>query len=101
VTNMDPSIYSAGASNPFVSYFTGMFRENSSPYLPGTFITASEVNFLIAEAVVRGWVSGSAVDYFKQGIQTSLHQYDRSEEHTSVYNNLNHHIEQFNENQFV
>ncbi len=101
VTNMDPSIYSAGASNPFVSYFTGMFRENSSPYLPGTFITASEVNFLIAEAVVRGWVSGSAVDYFKQGIQTSLHQYDIADKDVSVYNNITHQIEEFNENQFL
>src|SRR5690606_14471521 len=92
VTNMDPSIYMIWASNPFVSYFKVLFRENCSAYHPGTFITASEVNFLSGEAFARAWISGSAVEYNKQCIQSSLHQYDIADKDVNVYNHVTHQI---------
>ena len=101
VSNMDPSIYSGGAANPFISYFSSMFRENSSPYLPVTFLTATEVNFILAEAVVRGWISGSAEEFFKKGILASLRQYDVNNGDMAVYNPTNHKIEAFNESGFL
>lgn len=101
VSNLDPSIYSGGAANPFVSYFSNMFRENTSPYLPGTFLTASEVNLLLAEAAVRGWISGSAEDYYKKGILNSLRQYDVTDGDLAVYNPTNHQIEAYNESEFL
>lgn len=101
VTNLDPSIYGGGASNPFVSYFSSMFRENASPYLPATFLIASEVNLILAEAAVRGWISGSAEEYFKKGIQTSLRQYDITDGDLAVYNPTNHQIEAYNESEFL
>lgn len=101
VTNMDPSIYGGGASNPFVSYFSSMFRENSSPYLPGTFITASEVYFLLAEAAVRGWISGSVEEFYQKGIQASLRQYDIFDQEATVYNPVTHEMEVYHENEFL
>lgn len=98
---LDPNIYNAGAANPFVSYFAPMFRENNSPYLPGTFLTASEVNFTLSEAVVRGWISGSAEDYFKRGILNSLDQYDIRDGDLSVYNPRTHETEPFDQAGFL
>ncbi len=101
IRNLDPSIYSSGAANPFVSYFTPMFRENKSPYLPGTFLTAAEVNFILAEAAVRGWITGSAGEYFRNGIVASLEQYDVSNGDMRVYNPGTHEIEAYDQNIFL
>ncbi|NLB26783.1 MAG: SusD/RagB family nutrient-binding outer membrane lipoprotein, partial [Bacteroidales bacterium] len=101
IGNLNPNIYSGGASNPYVSYFASMFRENTSPYLPGTFITASEVYLILAEAVVRGWISGSAEEFFKNGILTSLRQYDIFDGDLKVYNPVNHKIQAYNEDEFI
>lgn len=39
---------------------------------PSVLMSYSEVQFLLAEAAVRGWISGDADIYYKQGIQASL-----------------------------
>src|SRR5690606_34965157 len=101
IRNLDPSIYSSGAANPFVSYFAPMFRENNSPYLPGTFLTAAEVNFILAEAVVRGWITGSAEEYFRKGITASLEQYGINDGDMRVYDPETHHIEAYDQNAFL
>lgn len=46
---------------------------------PMFFITYAQTSFLLAEAAVRGWINGNAVDYYKAGIQAhfkQLEQYD-------------------------
>lgn len=101
IRNLDPSIYNGGAANPFVSYFAPMFRENKSPYLPGIFLTATEVNFILAEAAVRGWITGSAEDYFRKGILASLKQYNVNDGDMRVYNPETHQIEAYNQNDFL
>lgn len=101
IRNLDPSIYNSGAANPFVSYFAPMFRENKSPYLPGIFLTATEVNFTLAEAAVRGWITGSAEDYFRKGILASLKQYDVNDGDMRVYNPETHQIEAYDQNAFL
>src|SRR5690606_25815139 len=95
ISQLDPDIYVGSASNPFVSHLTAMYRENSDPLVKSVFITAAEVNFLLAEAVVRGWISGSALDYYKQGILASLSQYDIKDDDQKVYNTSTHAIEPF------
>lgn len=40
-----------------------------------TFFNAAETNFLLAEAVLRSWVSGSAQTYYESGIQASMNQW--------------------------
>jgi hypothetical protein len=39
---------------------------------PGLLLGYPEVQFLLAEAVVRGWISGNAGEYYKKGIEASL-----------------------------
>jgi len=39
---------------------------------PGVLMGYAEVQFLLAEAAVRGWISGNANDYYKKGIEASL-----------------------------
>lgn len=36
---------------------------------------AAESQFLLAEAVLKGWISGSAQDFYKQGIKLSMDQW--------------------------
>lgn len=51
------------------------FRRSETP---GVLMTLAELNFLKAEAAHRGFISGSAEDYYEQGIAASLEQYDVS-----------------------
>ncbi|WP_346237868.1 SusD/RagB family nutrient-binding outer membrane lipoprotein [Niabella insulamsoli] len=39
---------------------------------PGVLMGYAEVQFLLAEAVVRGWISGNATTFYKNGIRASL-----------------------------
>ena len=101
VKALNPSVYSAGASNPFISYFTSMFFSDTNPYLPARFLTATEVNFLLSEAAVRGWISVSAEEYFKKGILTSLREWGVNNGDLRVYNPLTNKIEPYDENKFI
>lgn len=47
---------------------------------PLPIITVAEMNFAIAEAIERGWVTGSAEDYYYDGIQASWEQWGVFEE---------------------
>jgi hypothetical protein len=98
---LNPAIYSAGAANPFISYFASMFFGNSNPYLPSRFLTATEVNFLLSEAAVRGWISVSAEEYFKRGIQSSIKEWGVNNGDLRVYNPVTHNIEAYDEDVFM
>ncbi|HRO08437.1 MAG TPA: SusD/RagB family nutrient-binding outer membrane lipoprotein [Saprospiraceae bacterium] len=39
---------------------------------PGNMLDAAEVNFLLAEAVERGYISGNAQDYYNAGVKASI-----------------------------
>ena len=55
-----------------VSLIGSSLREQSSP---GYLFTVSQVNFALAEGVHRGWISGTASDYYNAAIQASFEQY--------------------------
>ncbi|MCY4216550.1 MAG: SusD/RagB family nutrient-binding outer membrane lipoprotein [Flavobacteriaceae bacterium] len=44
------------------------------PYADGILMTYSEVEFLIAEGILNGWVQGDLAEHYKKGIEAS-HQY--------------------------
>jgi len=44
-------------------------------YLPGIVITASEVNFLLAEAAMKSWIGGSAQVYYETALRESVEFY--------------------------
>ncbi len=48
-----------------------IFRENTSA-LDASFITAAEVQFLLAEAAERGFISENAEDYYNAGVMLSF-----------------------------
>jgi len=43
-----------------------------NPNLPGFFMSYSELQFLMAEAALNGWISGSAETYYYNGLKASL-----------------------------
>lgn len=46
-------------------------KENTAPFLH---VGYSEAQLLLAEAAFRGWVSGSAADYYKAGVEAGMKQ---------------------------
>lgn len=73
-----PSGY-APADNPQKkSYFYSMtHNSNTGPSLQtdplsGNILNYAEVNFILAEAAAKGWISGSAEEYYKKGVQSSI-----------------------------
>lgn len=56
---------------------TGAFGQNDQSGLaPVKLISAAESYFLQSEAVVRGWMTGSASELFEQGIRASFEAYE-------------------------
>lgn len=57
-----------------------------TPDLPGNIITASEVNFLLAEAAARGYtVSNTIEDYYNAGITQSILEWQGSTTDATTY----------------
>ncbi|WP_114793045.1 SusD/RagB family nutrient-binding outer membrane lipoprotein [Niabella yanshanensis] len=82
-TIKDFSKYDGLVGSALLSYNTGKKgRSQASPINrryayeivnePSLLIGNSEVQFLLAEAVIRGWITGNANDFYKNGIRASL-----------------------------
>lgn len=55
-----------------ISMFSKLFNENANPLLKATIMQADEVQFLLAEAVVKGWITGNAETLYKKGVELAL-----------------------------
>ncbi len=55
-----------------ISIFSRLLNENSNPLLRACVMQADEVQFLLAEAAVKGYISGSAETYYKAGVTIAL-----------------------------
>lgn len=58
-----------------VSRFSQLFRENAHPLLKATIMNSDEVQFILAEAAVKGLVSGDADAYYREGISLSMERW--------------------------
>ncbi|SEN75089.1 Starch-binding associating with outer membrane [bacterium A37T11] len=87
---LDNTFYSGGATNPFVSYLSLIFRADTNPLVKSIFISASEVNFTLAEAAYKGWISGNGLTYYLNGVFASLDQYNITDGDVAVYNSTTH-----------
>lgn len=87
---IDNAIYSGGAENPFVSYLAQIFRENSHPLVKTVFMSASETNFILAEATERGWLQGNSENLYWEAVRASLSQYGISDGDAKQYNKVTH-----------
>lgn len=98
---LDESIYRGGAANPFVSYLSPMYRTDTHPLVKSIFISAAEVYFTLAEAASRGWIGGSAADYYLQGVSASLDQYGVADGDPKVYDTATHRTVAFDRAAFL
>ncbi|TLU98753.1 SusD/RagB family nutrient-binding outer membrane lipoprotein [Dyadobacter luticola] len=55
-----------------VSKFSKLFRENKHPLLKAMILNSDEVQFILAEAAVKGYITGSADTYYRKGITNSM-----------------------------
>ena len=61
-----------GTYNPHVSQLNDMYKAASGPLLKARLLSAAEVNFILAEAALKGWIGGGAQNYFNEGIKQSF-----------------------------
>ena len=54
-----------------VSNIQPYFKRTTTPFVH---VTYSESQLLLAEAAYRGWVSGSAAEYYKKGVEAGIKQ---------------------------
>ncbi|MEN8247673.1 MAG: SusD/RagB family nutrient-binding outer membrane lipoprotein [Bacteroidota bacterium] len=68
--NLCPDINQA-PHNPHASHLNKRYMNTDGPLLKARILTAAEVNFIIAEAALKGWASDPQ-GHYEQGIQASL-----------------------------
>jgi hypothetical protein len=61
-----------GTFNEHASQLNEIYREASGDLLQARFMSATEVNFILAEAAFKGWIGGSSETYYNMAIQQSL-----------------------------
>ena len=67
--------------NKFVSFLNDQFKEPKGEFLKARMLTYSEVSFLLAEAALKGWISGESVEtYYYNGIRASINMWGEAEE---------------------
>ncbi|HEX5171199.1 MAG TPA: SusD/RagB family nutrient-binding outer membrane lipoprotein [Cyclobacteriaceae bacterium] len=69
--NFNPSS-NQGAYNPHVSQLNDIYKQATGPLLKARLISAAEVNFILAEAALKGWNVGDAQSYYEAGVITSM-----------------------------
>jgi len=77
-----PSGYAQGGGITRLSYFysidqtvsgvTPPARNLQSEPMTGMIMNYAELQFILAEAALKGWINGSAEDFYKQGVKNSI-----------------------------
>lgn len=70
--NLTPNYTQQAAYNPHISQLSEIYKETSGPLLQMRLLSAAEVNFILAEATLYGWVSGNPETYYANGIKESF-----------------------------
>ena len=99
IFNMNTANPAQGTINPYASHLNDRYKEAADPLVLMRLISAAEVNFILSEAAYRGWFSGSAEDYYADGIRESFNAWEVSDEFSDYitrapYNGLESIIEQ-------
>jgi hypothetical protein len=58
--------------NPHVSFLNSIYKSAKGPLLRARLISAAEVNFILAEAALKGWATGTAKDRYEAGVKASM-----------------------------
>lgn len=88
--NLNPTPGPTFSLNPHVSYLNAMYQQARGPLLEARLISCSEVDFILAEAALKGWnVGGNAESYYYAGINASLNTWGVSGDYTQYITNPN------------
>lgn len=71
IYNLNPNL-EQGTYNPHCSQLNDIYKDAVGSLLKSRLMSAAEVNFILAEAALKGWISASAETYYDAGIQQSL-----------------------------
>ncbi len=69
--NLNPNL-DQGVFNPHASQLNDIYKNTSGPLLLMRIMSAAEVNFILSEASLYGWASGSPEEHYAAGIKQSL-----------------------------
>jgi hypothetical protein len=97
--NLTPNYVTQGAYNPHISQLSLMYAENSGDLLQMRFMSAAEVNLILAEAALYGWAPETPETYYENGVKESFNAWGVGSEFGSYiggapYNGLESIIEQ-------
>ncbi len=71
IYNLNPNL-AQGTYNPHVSMLNDIYKKSSDPMLLMRLMSAAEVHFILAEAALNGWVTGTPQSHYNAGIQQSF-----------------------------
>ncbi len=80
IFNMNTANPAQGTINPYASQLNERYTKTADPLVLMRLISAAEVNFILAEAAMRGWIAGSAANYYADGIQQSFNAWGVGDE---------------------
>ena len=72
-----------GTLNLHASQLNDIYKGTNGDLLQARFISAAEVNFILAEAATKGWASGTAEQYYNEGILQSLNAWGVGDEYAT------------------
>jgi len=68
-----------------VSKYSKLFQQNSHALIRAQLMNKDEIQFLLAEAAVKGYVSGNADTYYRKGITFSMKRWGISDTDIAAY----------------
>jgi len=68
-----------------VSKFSKLFQENAHDLLRAQIMNKDEIQFILAEAAVKGYITGNADTYYKAGITYSMKRWGVSDTDIATY----------------
>jgi hypothetical protein len=86
VYNLNPNL-DQGTYNPHCSQLNDIYKDAAGLMLKARMMSAAEVNFILAEAAFKGWISANAETYYDAGIQQSLNAWGVGSSYSSYLPN--------------
>lgn len=82
-----PKFNEEGYLEKYISEYSTINRYTySNPTSPSFIVTYAQTQLLLAEAAVRGWISGDAKTYYETGVRAAMEQFSQFPNATALYN---------------
>ncbi len=99
--NLNPNL-NQGLINPHASQLNEIYKETDGDLLLMRIISASEINFILAEAALNGWIGG-VQEYYEAGVRESLVAWEVGDQYDSYITNwsVEYDVVRFNKEQLI